>query len=484
MTIFERISAGASYFWPRKLASQLILLLLVAIFVAQAIALVIFHDQRRIAMVALARDNVLSRAVSIAELLEDTPPTLQSRILEASSTRFATFWVSETPLAPEPGESGFEQKLEAYTAEQLGSDKTIHINVHADEKRGPPVRGRADNDKENSDQGNWRKVPRKDRPPHLRRIMNKPEDLSFSVQLDSGDWLNMATSYRPPPGAFIPLIVQLTLMALAIVGIVAFAVRRVTRPLNDLAIAAEKLGRGEDGPPLEPSGPSEVLALTIAFNDMQERLTRFVKDRTRMLAAISHDLRTPITSLRLRAEFIDDDENREKIIETLDDMSAMTEAALRFARDEASDEPAEQADLGALLESLSDDQQDLGHKCQADIPSRIILSCRPRSLKRAFRNLIENGIRYGEAVQVTAEETTNQIIVRITDEGPGIPDHQMNDVFEPFVRLEESRSEETGGIGLGLAITRSIIHAHGGTIELKNRDEGGLEAIVKLPTGR
>ncbi|MEP3045897.1 MAG: ATP-binding protein [Roseibium sp.] len=478
MTLSERISAGAKLLWPKKLATQLILLLLVAILVAQAIALVIFHDQRRIAMVALARDNVLSRAVSIAELLEETPPNLQSRILDASSTRFAAFWVNGTPLAPKPGESGFEKKLQAFAAERLGPDKIIHINIHSDEKRGPSVR-----DRNRPDREAWRNVPRKDRPAHLRRVMSKPEDLSFSVQLSNGDWLNMATSYRPPPGALIPLIVQLTLMALAIVGIVAFAVRRVTRPLNELAIAAEKLGRGEDVPSLDPSGPSEVRALTNAFNDMQERLTRFVKDRTRMLAAISHDLRTPITSLRLRAEFIDDDENREKMIETLDDMSAMTEAALRFAKDEASEEPAELADLGALLESLSDDQQDLGHKCQAIIPERIILSCRPRSLKRAFRNLIENGIRYGNAVQVTAEKTANQIIVRIMDEGSGIPEHQMNDVFEPFVRLEESRSEETGGIGLGLAITRSIIHAHGGTIELRNRDQGGLEAVVTLPAG-
>ena len=476
MTPLDRLRSGLMYLWPKKLASQLILLLLVAIFVAQAISLAIFHDQRRIAMVALARDNILSRAVSIAELLEDTPPALQGRILEASSTRFVAFWVGDTPLAPELGKTRFEQRLQSYISEQLGSDKTIHINVHADERRGPSARRPSRNSRES-----WRAVPKSERPPHLKRIMNRPEDLSFSVQLENGKWLNMATSYRPPIGAILPLVVQLGLMALAIVGIVAFAVRRATRPLNELAVAAERLGRGDSAPALNPSGPSEVRALTSAFNDMQERLTRFVTDRTRMLAAISHDLRTPITSLRLRAEFIDEDENREKMIETLDDMSAMTEAALRFAKDEASEEPAEQADLGALLESLADDQQDMGQSCEVEVTERIILSCRPRSLKRAFRNLIENGIRYGTSVQLSAETEDDTVVIRIVDKGPGIPDHQMNDVFEPFVRLEESRSEETGGIGLGLAITRSIIHGHGGTIVLNNRAEGGLEVRVCLP---
>lgn len=138
--------------------------------------------------------------------------------------------------------------------------------------------------------------------------MNKPEDLSLSIQMSDGRWLNVATSYRPPAGDFLPLVVQLSITALLMVLIIGFAVRRVTRPLKELSVAAEKFGRGEQQKPLTPSGPSEVRSLTNAFNDMQDRLTRFVRDRTRMLAAISHDLRTPITSLRLRAEFIEDEE--------------------------------------------------------------------------------------------------------------------------------------------------------------------------------
>lgn len=468
-----------SYLWPKKLASQLILLLLIAIVAVQAISICMFHDERRIALVALARDSILSRAISTAGLLEETPESLHARILEANSTRYVAFWTGEVPLAPEPGKSRFEQRVQHYGAKKLGPDRPIHINLHSDEKRGPPQRNLSQDDHEN-----WRNIPKSERPRHLRRVMNKPEDLSLSIQLADGSWLNMATSYRPPPGAFIPLAVQVSLMALAIIAIVAFAVRRVTRPLLNLSDAAGRLGRGEDVEDLKPSGPQEVQAVTQAFNDMQERLTRFVRDRTRMLAAISHDLRTPITSLRLRAEFIDDEENREKMIETLDDMAAMAEAALRFAKDDARQEAAEQADLGAMLHSLSDDQQDMGHACEAHIDDRIILTCRPLSLKRAFRNLIENGIRYGTAVTVSAEVQADDVRIVIRDQGPGIPNDRLQDVFEPFVRLEESRSEETGGIGLGLAIARSIIHAHGGTIELKNAEDGGLLVEIHLPLGK
>lgn len=470
---------GLGFLWPRSLASQLIILMLAAIVAAQALSIWIFQDERRIALVAAARDNLLARAVSVAGLLEDTPERLQKRILEASSSRFAVFWLGDTPLARNPGTSRFEQRLQGMMSNRLQTGQSVHLNLIADEKRGPKT-GREKTGNKND--ASWRSVPRNERPHNLRRIMNKPEDLSLSIQMSDGRWLNVATSYRPPPGAYRPLLVQLGLTAFLTVLIIGFAVRRVTRPLKTLAVSAEKFGRGEEQVPLQPSGPIEVRALTSAFNDMQDRLTRFVKDRTRMLAAISHDLRTPITSLRIRAEFIEDEENREKIIETLDEMAAMTEATLRFARDEAQSEAAEETDLGAMLESLAADQKDLGHDCSVTLEKKIMLSCRPVALKRALRNLIENGVRYGGSATIHAETDDGEVVIRIEDNGPGIPEDRLKDVFEPFVRLEESRSEETGGIGLGLAITRSIIHAHGGTITLTNGRDRGLEVEVRLPT--
>ncbi|PVB61013.1 ATP-binding protein [Labrenzia sp. 011] len=476
MTFPASLRSALLYLWPRTLASQLVVLLLTAIVGAQMLSIWIFQDERRIAMVALARDNLLMRAVSIADLLEDTPLALQERVLEASSSRFAVFWLGETPLVPEPGASSVERKLQNFLNSQLDRGKTANLNLRADEKRGP-----RDQQSGSDRPPSWRGVPKHERPRDLKKIMNRQEDLVLSIPMSDGRWFNVATSYRPPRGALYSLLVQLGLTALASVVIIGLAVRRVTRPLKELAVSAEKLGRGESLEPLRPSGPREVRALTSAFNDMQNRITRFVSDRTRMLAAISHDLRTPITSLRLRAEFIEDDENREKMIETLEEMAHMTEATLRFARDEAHADKPENADVGAILEALAADQQDLGHDISVDIADRIILSCRPVALKRALRNLIENAIRYGENVSLSAAAKAGEVVIRIQDRGPGIPEDRLKDVFEPFVRLEESRSEETGGIGLGLSIARSIIHAHGGTLMLRNRPEGGLEAEVRLP---
>lgn len=482
MTATSPVGRILRVLWPKTLASQLIMLILVAIVAAQAVSIWIFEDERRGALVELARNHLLARVSSVADLVEQSPPELQGQILKISSNRFLVFWLGQTPLAPEPGTSRIETKLQELLAEQLTGGTAANVHIYRSEERDQDAGGETGNARRPAP--GWHRIPEHERPHSLRRIMKKPEDLSISVQMTDGRWLNVAAGFRPPRKSILPLLVQLGLMGLATVVIVGFAVRRVTRPLKELAVSAEKFGRGENGRPLTPSGPDEVRSLTLAFNDMQDRLSRFVKDRTRMLAAISHDLRTPITSLRIRAEFIEDDENREKMIETLEEMAAMTEATLRFTRDEAHAEEPQKADLGAILDSIAGDQQDMGHSCSVSVEDRILLSCRPVALKRALRNLIENGIRYGEAVKVTASRENGEAVIRIADKGPGIPEDRLKDVFEPFVRLEESRNEETGGIGLGLAITRSIIHAHGGTITLENGPEGGLTAEVRLPFGK
>ncbi|MTH98380.1 ATP-binding protein [Roseibium sp. RKSG952] len=462
---------------PSSLAGQLIALLLFALVAAQVISIWVFHDERKVAVMQVVRDNLLSRAVSVAELIEETPDSVHDRVLSASSSRYANFWVAPGPIVSQTGESRAEQRLRGYLNSQFQAPRDVRINIESEAPRDRPPK--VSPEQENTPE--TRAPDRKGHRENWRKAMRREIDLTMSIPLEDGRWLNVATSYRPPEQPLLPLMVQLGITALAIIVIVGFAARRIARPLRELAGAADRLGRGEDIPELTVAGPREVRAVTLAFNDMQARLTRFVRDRTRMLAAISHDLRTPITSLRLRAEFIEDDENREKIIETLDEMAAMTEATLAFARDEAAREDAEETNLADLLESLAGDQTDLGHTVTFPATDPLVITCRPISIKRALRNLIENAIRYGGDAEVSLAPETGNAVIRITDNGPGIPEDRLQDVFEPFVRLEESRSEETGGIGLGLAITRSIIHAHGGTITLKNRPEGGLEAEVRLP---
>ncbi|EFO28964.1 integral membrane sensor signal transduction histidine kinase [Roseibium sp. TrichSKD4] len=459
---------------PQSLATQLIALLLTAVLLSQVVGIWIFHDERRVALIQLARDNLLQRSVEVAKLLDDTPPILHGRILEASSSRFTKFWYSETPLLTFGGGSRMEQHIQEELSEEFADGRAVLLQMREPPRRGerrlfkqPPRDEQADNRKKR----------------HPDRLIGRKVDLELTIPLNNGRFLNLATSYRPPPWAILPLLFQLGFLTVLIVLIVFFAVRRIARPLKNLAEAAGQLGRGEDVPPLKEMGPREVRSVTSAFNDMQARLTRFVSDRTRMLAAISHDLRTPITSLRLRAEFIEDDENREKIIQTLDEMAAMTEATLTFAKEEARKEEGTTIDLADLLAELAADQVVLGHDVTFAEVAPVLAPCRPMALKRALRNLVENGVRYGDRVKITLASDQGEAVITIRDEGPGIPEHRLADVFEPFVRLDDSRNEETGGIGLGLSIARSIIHAQGGSLSLQNVPEGGLVAMVRLPLG-
>ncbi len=214
-----------------------------------------------------------------------------------------------------------------------------------------------------------------------------------SAQLDDGRWLNVGTRLPPPNSDWaMPALVAMGVMAVALSVIVIFMVRRLTRPMAELAAAAERLGRGETVPPVPERGPADVRETTRAFNRMHARLQRFVQDRTRMLAAISHDLRTPITSLRLRAEFIEDEEIRQKILETLDDMQRMAEATLAFAREEAAQEDTRAVDLAALIDSVCADLADMGQDVTFAGAPRSQYLGRPSGLKRALRNLIENAV--------------------------------------------------------------------------------------------
>ncbi|AUN31577.1 two-component sensor histidine kinase [Niveispirillum cyanobacteriorum] len=255
-----------------------------------------------------------------------------------------------------------------------------------------------------------------------------------------------------------------------------------TRPLRRFAAAANRLGIDMNAPSLDEAGPREVRLAASAFNKMQRRLRAFVEDRTRMLAAVSHDLRTPLTRLRLRAEFIDDDVVRDKMLEDLSEMEAMIGSTLAFARDEAAKEAIEPLELNALLARLGEDMRDAGKPVGvAPAPFSIPIVGRRMALRRALGNLMENAVKYGQTAQVALAVTGENVTITIDDEGPGIPEIEFENVFRPFFRLEASRSRDTGGTGLGLSVANDIIRAHGGEIRLSNRPEGGLRVIVVLP---
>ena len=288
----------------------------------------------------------------------------------------------------------------------------------------------------------------------------------------------------PPPGApawGATFVLTFLLSAFGIAAVAVLTGRRIAKPMRGLAAAAGRLGRGEAVEDLSEAGPVETRDTVRAFNLMRARLDRYVRDRTAMLAAVSHDLRTPITSLRLHAEFVEDTETKAKILAALDEMQRMTEDALAFIREDMRREETRNVDLHALLDSVAADLSELGHEIAVEDSGRVVVACRPAALRRALRNLLENAAAYGGRASARIERDGSGVLVVVEDEGPGIPEAELERVFEPFVRLEASRSRDTGGSGLGLAIARGIVRAHGGDIVLANRAEGGLRATAALP---
>lgn len=324
----------------------------------------------------------------------------------------------------------------------------------------------------------------------LVRLDSRRGDLRISLRTPGALWVNtlqhpvMSQAWRRPLRFSVPV------STLPVLVIVFLFVRRILRPIKALAHAAERVSRGEQVEPLPVTGPSEAREVTQAFNLMQQRITRFVDDRTRMLGAISHDLRTPITSLRLRAELVDDAPLKAAMIRTLDEMRVMVEETLRFARDDARNEDTREIDLQALLRDVADEQRAQGRDVQVHdlAASALPYRCRPVNLKRALSNLVDNAVHYGRRARLALTNgPAGMLEIHVDDDGPGIPADRLQDVFKPFVRLDPARSrnrQDASNVGLGLSIARSCIEAHGGRLELENRslDQPGLRAVISLPT--
>jgi signal transduction histidine kinase len=310
-----------------------------------------------------------------------------------------------------------------------------------------------------------------------------------SLGLQDGSWINFSAAlFRAGlPGAMDhATITSTTAMAAGIIVVAVLLVHWLTRPLQHLAYVAKRIGRDPVPVPVAEDGPTEAVRLARAFNAMQRRIHRMIQDRTQALAAVSHDLRTPIQRLRLRAGFIEDEEVQARMEADLAEMEAMIEATLAYLRgDDAEDaEPRRTMDLAATLQALCGDAADAGQDASYDGPTRALVSCRPVALKRAFANLVGNAIAYGGTARVRLSAEAGQIRVEIEDDGPGIPDAELERVFEPFRRLEESRNRVTGGVGLGLTIARQAVEAEGGQLVLGNRPGGGLTATATLPPRR
>ena len=440
--------------WPRSLAARTALVLLLSLTVVQVAGLTI-HALDRIGLqrLGLARD-IGVRTMNFYRVLAMTPPEDRASVLkELTPTPGLHARLSEAP--PPPG--GLPPSPPAW-------HHLVRSNMNI---VGLPVTAR----------------------PHEFLFYGGPADerMVIGMPLPEGGWLSVASDVPPPvPWHSRTFLIAFVLMTLAAAVLTIWAVRRLTTPVRTLAAAAEALGRDVNAPPLPEDGPTEIATAAAAFNTMAGRIRRFVHDRTEMLTAIGHDLRTPITRMKLRAEFMEDDEQRRKMLADLEEMEAMVAATLAFGRDATSAEPVAALDLPELLRTLLDEAGDARPGSPAALcyegPQRLTIRARPLALKRALANLVANALNYGGGARIRlAPPARGFVIVEVEDDGPGIPPEEIDRVFEPFHRVENSRNRETGGVGLGLPIARNILRAHGGDITLANMPRGGARATVQLP---
>lgn len=507
--------------WPQSLTAQLVCLLLGAIILTHIVLGVMLAEERRDAVASERRGYALSRVAAISRILTTTPRDNWSDVLRvAQSSQNRLRLVSETDLQAGDGfvsdslthrlnealslENGIPARVEILSEDDCWDErKSLRRDKEDYLERNYPQRPEDDDEDDNQgkrvDDHHHRDVDR--RAPWSMRYLDRFDCHTAPVMRlvvpinmvgPNGEptgsepdvWLEaMIGGVMPPPWFVFDNLLRVLASGLVIAVIAFFLARRISRSWDVLTRAADRVGRGDYPEPVPETGPIEIRRATKAFNRMTARLKRFVEDRTRMLAAISHDLRTPITSLRLRAEFVEDPENRARIIETLDEMEQMVEAAMTFAREETANEETRKIDLTALVESAVEDLAETGRpiKFIGEGAPRVY-PCRPLSIKRAFGNLVANALNFGDTVEVAVRDADDGgLWIEIADDGPGIPVEQREQVFEPFFRIEESRNRDTGGIGLGMAIAGTAIRAHGGEIYLDESQKGGLLARIYLP---
>ena len=435
------------HLWPEGIAGRLGLLMLGGLAVFGLVGGLLYLDDRRERIEENFARTLSVRLVAMVEVLEEAPAAERERLRAVLSDRQLRIRLLEE--RPRGARWQAPEQVSENAARHLGGLHPRPLLARLDERRASGARGR----------------PR----------------LLVAVELEPGAWaeFSVRTPRWPRPGTLFWLGLTALLVAVSLV----WGAHRMTRPLRHFAEAADRLGLDASPPPLPERGPRELREATRAFNRMTARIRRLVDDRTLLLAAVSHDLRTMLTRLRLRAEFIEDREQRDKAAADLDEMRSMLDATLAFARDEAADERPSSVDLAALLRKLATDYADAGRRVSCEGPESLSLPGRPVALRRLFENLIDNALRYGGEAKVVLRSREGRAEARIDDPGPGIPESLRERVFDPFFRVEASRSRDTGGSGLGLAVVRAIVQRHDGSIRLKDRPGGGLRVRVALPLG-
>jgi signal transduction histidine kinase len=447
-------------FWPSTLRVQLILVVAGAVAISNIAVAFYFYKQSEAQARNFSYERMIDRVAAVAATVSQVTP--QSRLVVMRTMGRLELRFRQAP-------AGYDAK--SMTAEEATLAKRLSEALPDHHPRKKAVIVHLHEALAN--------IPEELRPPKAPANDSGQDVIQIIVPIDAHSMMSSVLVRLTPEWPIEIMIAALIAVVTASAG-AAFMARRVVRPLSELTTAAAKVAGGSGTPHVAEQGPDDVRNAAIAFNAMAEKVTRTLESQRHLLSAVGHDLRTPITAMRINLEFVEDDELRDGLMRNLDELQALTEQVLAAAKG-ASGERPRQVDLSALVESLCTDLDELGEPVSWTNHSPAPISCRPNEIKRAVRNLVENAVAYGRKAEVRISDVSDGYEVLVEDEGPGIPEGDRQRVFEPFVRLESSRNVATGGTGLGLTLVKAIAEGHGGAVRLENRPGGGLRARMHLP---
>ena len=449
--------------WPHSLAGQMAVLIAIALFVAQAVNLgLALRDRAEFRLAQATRPVAIRIADAIEREAQGVRPIARDRgrIRRANRDGIPAALPRMPAIAAELREQLHEQGIDVGRIDTGLRGWTVH-----------------------DDGALGRSFARSGR---RHRDVDRPaQALLIAVERPGDGWLAVIVPWGDDGG--MRLFWRLFAQTLILYGIVLLPVlwiaRRISRPLRDLTIAAQNFGRGQVAAsvPAPPGGPADIASLVDSFNALRLRVTAMLDEKDRMLGAIGHDLRTPLAALRVRIESVEDDTDRARMADTVDEMNRTLDDILSLARLGRPSEPLTETDVAALVDAVVEDFRDLDADVTFVEAARLPMRLRPSLMRRAIRNLIENAVKYGGGATVRLDPQPQTVAIMVEDRGPGIPADRLDHVFDAFTRLETSRNRDTGGIGLGLALARAIAREAGGDIVLANRTGGGLAATILLP---
>ncbi|KAA0895118.1 sensor histidine kinase [Oryzomonas rubra] len=445
--------------WPRDtIARRFALTIVLAALTTIGLNQIYFNVEGVLGLPPIGRPELLDQARIVTKLIEAASPPARPRLAASTGIKdFQVDWYADRSHVVPLSENAREVTFSPEAIQRFRGDTKWNVAFFESE-------------------GNIAAPSKK------QHALTKPEKIFMVVELHDNSLVVFTAPRQNWELAHAKRIgIVLTLLIFSVVALSLIAARQLAKPIEQFSEAVRRFGADTRAPQMCEAGPQELRVAIKAFNAMQAQIQKFVADRTSMLMAISHDLRTPLTRMRLRGEFIEDAEQQTKLFRDVDEMHAMIDAALDFFRDDAETEQTTQFDLSELLRTIRDDYTDQGIDIPYYGPEHQVYLGRPMGLKRVFTNLIDNTVKYGTQSEIELTCLEKAISVAIKDRGPGIPSEFLQQVFTPFYRLEGSRSRKTGGVGLGLTVVRTVVHSHGGDIVLRNRDGGGLEAVITLP---